>query len=456
MKRVTAIGPVRRVLLCCPLAVAVTLVSPHSVWAEEGASAPTWSPAAYEHLALENHPSLRASHHAWQASVREGEAARSRLAQPVLSYRAEIGTPWTDNPGLGHMVMLSQMIMWPSVLDAMAEPARVAAAVERERFDAQTLAIVFDVRRALIEIARVDHHKELIEEQRQYFQDAIGIVEAGMATGRAGYVDALRLTLSSEMLAERLDMLGREREESLIELRALLGLAAASPLGFDFHGDHDPTAVEEQPLEAAPLVAAMLAHHPELRQMAREAEMARAMGLASARSRRPSPMIGLGYSNMPAMAAGERQDALLIELSVPIPLFGRQYDADVERFESTRAAALEQRTALQRTLTAGIEASVARIDERLRRLQRYRIDLLPIATDVSERLLAEIELGRAMITDFQMAQQQQLDLAMMLVDLRADIAIERARLTMLTGGHFKAHGAHGAPSITIEEIGGRP
>lgn len=305
--------------------------------------------------------------------------------------------------------------------------------------EASSNQIVFEVRQALIEIARLDHHLLIFNKQKEVYSEALSMVEALMSTGRTSYADVLRLSVTSEMLTDQIDTVQRERDEVVAGLRVQLDLEPNSAMRFDFSGENDPTAVSEDALELEELLKLMSTENPELRALEFEAQAELAQVEVAQNDKWQGPTVGVGYMNMPSMGMGEdgRDDAMMLSVAMPIPIFGRQIVLNSERFEATGLSARAERAALQRTLSQKIESSILKIREREKRLLRYEKELIPMVGDVSERLLADVEVGRGQVTDFQLVFQQQLDLEMMLVDLQADIAIERARLQLLTGRGFE-------------------
>lgn len=434
MKPVIALTRTRRVLAGLVLAVMSTAWASSVAWAADADFSPQ-NLADYERRALVNHPELEAEQQKLRAIQAEGERHLASYPQPTLSYGAEIGTPWTAKPGLGHTVMLTQQFLLPGRRAAWAKPATLRGSGAEAQMEASSNQIVFEVRQALIEVARLDHHLLIFNKQKEVYSEALSMVEALMSTGRTSYADVLRLSVTSEMLTDQVDTVQRERDEVVAGLRVELGLKPDSKMRFDFSGENDPTAVSQDALDLEALLELMNAQNPELRALEFEAQAEIAQIEVAQNERWQGPTVGVGYMNMPSMMMQEddREDALMLSVAMPIPIFGRQISLNSERFEATSLSARAQQAALRRALSQEVESSVLKIRERQKRLQRYEKELIPMLGDVSERLLADVEVGRAQVTDFQLVFQQQLDLEMMLVDLRADIAIEQARLRMLTG-----------------------
>jgi outer membrane protein TolC len=412
------------------------------------------TPREYERFALEHHRGLWAQRERWIANEREAEAMESRWPQPMFGYDAEIGTPWSRT-GVTHMAMVSQTIPWPGVLEAQAEPARRQALVEVARFDALALQIVFDVRAILIEIARIDAVSELVEEQRKLYGEAIRIVESTMGVGRGDYGDVLRLSTASERLSDRLAVLNSQRAQQVAALRELLDVEPGVALVFDFAGEQDPLVSAMEPITLDAVLDQMREHHPGLQALRAQRARTQAQRDAVASRRKPWPTVRLGYGNMPAMGGNGREDIILLGFSIPLPVHTRQYELDEEVFGLQGQAIAEEERALERRFASQIEATMTRIDEASARTTRYTNELIPLAADAANRMLYEMELGRRSATDYLLAIQQQLDLEVGVIELRATMARERARLNLLTGGAFETNTPGAFETLTIQDVGGR-
>lgn len=412
------------------------------------------APAEYERYALENNRALHAHYQRWQASLHEADAAAASWPQPSLDYTYKSDAMWADEPSPRHMATLAQQIPWPGVLDKSAEPARWKAEVHRHRFEEEVLGIVFEVREALIDIARLEAIADLVDEQREVYREVAGIIEEIMAVGNADYGDFLRVQLAEEKLADRLDTLESKRQQAVADLRQALDMGPNVELTFDFEDEgHDPLEVPEE----SPAMAVLVKHvqaHPHLQTAHAEAQRARARGDYARARRLPWPTVRLGVENMPSMRREEadRMTALVAGVSVPLPIFGGQYAEEERRFIGESEAVYEDHFAMHRDMTSQVEASHERVDEQLERLERYEDNLLPLAAEASEEILSQIEVGEEEVTDFLLSFREELDLEIGIVEARATLATERARLEQLTGGRFSAYPDRTTPTVAVDEF----
>ncbi|MFB6373415.1 MAG: TolC family protein [Bradymonadaceae bacterium] len=305
----------------------------------------------------------------------------------------------------------------------------------------------------LIDIARIDELLEILEEQRAVYGDVVNIVEQTMQTGEADYADLLRVNTAQEKIADRIDALEAEREQRVAELRELLDLEADVELTVDFGKNGLLDVVEEVP-NREKLVETAQNNHPALAAQRARAAASRERAEYAKVQRLPWPTVALGVDSMPdrmGTSGFDRRTALMVHVSVPIPIFLDQYEHDQQRFEHRRRAELADLEQRGLELSSEADKAVTRIAERVRRLKRYRQDLLPLASDATEQLLNKIETGQRDVTDYLLSFEQELDLETNVVEFRARIATERARLERLTGGEFDAFPNRPSPDLDIRD-----
>src|SRR5690554_797655 len=194
MNRGNALRQTHRVLACLVVAAMSTVLASSVVWAGDGDFKPE-ELADYERRALVNHPALQAQQQKLRATQLEAAGKLASYPQPMLSYGAEIGTPWTAKPGVGHTVMVSQQLLLPGRRAAWAKPYELKSSGVEAQIEAASNQTVFEVRQALIEIARLDHHLLIFNKQKVVYSEVVSMVEALMSTGRTSYADVLRLSV---------------------------------------------------------------------------------------------------------------------------------------------------------------------------------------------------------------------------------------------------------------------
>ena len=440
--------------ICVAVALCLWGVFVSRAHGEESPESPE-TPVEYEAFALKQSDDLKAIYVRWQARRAEARAERSSWPQPKINYRTFINGWWLEGNRATHRAHLAQTFPWPGVLDKAAQPARRRAEAMRHRFQARALEIVLEVRRHLIEVARLESTRSILREQLELYEDVIANVRTSVEADQADYGDLLRVNTTRETIEDELDQLRAERRQTIAELRDVLELSPDVELTFDFEGDHDPLDVPEAQPEREPLVEAARRHHPDLAVARSEASAHRARAEYARARRLPWPTVMLGVRSMPdrmRLSGYDRRTALFASVTLPVPIFGQQYRREEQQFEHRREAVRAERRETTNALSSQIEGTLSRIDEKRRRLRRYREELLPLADDATEQMLQNIETGERTVTDYLLSFEQQLELETNLVDFRAAIARERARLEELTGGEFEAYPNRETPTIEIRDV----
>jgi outer membrane protein TolC len=413
------------------------------------------TPAEYERYALKRDLELQSRYERWSSARSEARAAGSRWPQPNVAYRTFLDAMWHDDARMMHRGMVSQRIPWPGVLDRAAEPAQLRAEALEHRFRSRALEVVFEVRKLLIETARIDETREILRGQRDIYRDVGELVDQNMESDLADYGDSLRVSTAREKIRDRLDALASERTQKVTELRNRLDLSADTDLTVRFEGGDDPLDVPQDAPDRENLIEAARNEHPDVAAVRAEADAERARAAYARAKRLPWPKLALGVQSSPIRMPGnefDRRTALMIDVSVPLPLFLGQYRREGEQFERQRDAALVDSERVRRDVGTRVDRAVTRIEEKLRRLRRYRDELLPLADDATEHMLQKIETGERTVTDYLLSFEQELDLQTNVVEFRAAIAKERARLEKMTGGSFEADPERESPTIEIRDL----
>ncbi len=408
--------------------------------------------------ALTDNPELRALHAEWAATLEAAEGARHVMPQPRVNYTAYLLAVETRQGPQRHMVSLSQAFPWVRALRDAADPMVEQAAATAARFDAAALRLVFEVETAALRVARAEALAALMHRQREVYADVADHLAAVMPFGGAEHGDVLRTSLMVEVFGDRIADIEAARDTELATLRALVRVG--HPESFDFVADPLPVGAPELPI-AAELAAQMAARHPAFEAFAAEARAELERAEVEANRVLPMPSLSVGWGvigryDTPLPGTGDGgQDVLMVGFSMPLPLYRRQYrHAETSRLIRSEAAA-ERADDLAWTWRGQIERALVRIDEESARLERYDRDLLPIASDATDHYGLEIAHRASNHTDYLLAFEQELQLRVTVVDARFEMAVELARLNMLTAGYIDelAGREDAAPSVAVDTYG---
>lgn len=401
-------------------------------------------------LALANNPELSALHERWLAALARADAARSAWPQPRISYSAYLLAVETRQGPQRHVVALSQAFPWLRALRDAADPALAEADALAAEFDAAALRVAFDIEAATLAIARLDALAELLTEQRIVYQDVAQHEAAVIPFGGAGHGDLLRTTLMVEVLTDRLADLAAERAVLVASLGALTRMPEDGV--FDVAGpDLVSAAVPVDGLDAdlQAVIATAAENDPQLAALDARARAESERAEVATRGALPAPTLTVGWgivdrydTPLPGTGAGGR-DTFLVGLSLPLPVARRQYDRAEAAHLASASAYTADADALRIRLRAEVEAALIRLTDELARVERYERDLLPTAHEATEHYAISIAQGAGNHTEYLLAFEQELQLRVAVIDARYAAALERARLSQLTGAFLAAPDAPG-------------
>lgn len=406
-----------------------------------------------DELALENNQAI----HAYDARVRQSEHQaefeQKRWPQPMVEYMGEVSTPWSPHFQTGHTIRLMQEIPRGGQRDRRAAPARAEAEVQRREQSRQTVELLRDLRVDAVELARIDARLELMDDEIGLLDDALRVLEATAPLDEMGdYGDFYQLELARETAVDRRSELRSRRKARAAKMASRIGVEseAVEELAFD-------AGVLEEWLIELPerdeLVAMATEGERRLASLEAEAQVAAAqIDLVDERTR-PSPQLMAGYMNRPPMweMDGPRDQMFEVGISIPIPIFRGQYDAEASQWQQAQQAVELQRSQLADDVRGEIEELLEEWEADEERLVRHERELLPLARDLAGQVLVGMEVGQRTASDFLTALQQEIELEGAIIELRADQVTRLMEFQRLTGGSLGADQAWAYP----EEYGGQ-
>ncbi len=333
---------------------------------------------------------------AQHSALSEGEALRRGLARPELS---DLNTARED---FARADAISAGLPPNPLLAYSRERGRGSSGA---REDSWTLSQTFDLagRRGLhreaadlrVEAARSDSLRRLEEwgaeirlrfHEALFQQEVVRATEAWVARFRSIAATVERLARAGEASGYDRRRLARERQNAELRLTTARGeqdratRRLASLIGHS--GELPSLEGELQPAAPPPLAEGLLAleRRTDLQVLARRAEAADVDGRAADRGWIPELTLGVG----PKRTENEfgRETALMLEVSVPLPLFDRQ---QAER-QRARAQALQTRGEYGLTL-ARAEGELRGLHRQLERLVAAAVDYRAAARSETPALL---------------------------------------------------------------------
>lgn len=396
-------------------------LTPSAAWAAP--DAPSLSYAEALELARQAAPALRAQ----QATLAGSSAlapAASTLPDPRLSVGIEnlpIAGPdrWSTTRDAGTMQRIALMQEMPNRAKRDAREQVAQARIERDRatLAATELAVRREAGLAWLAVhfaeARLSQVAGLQRENR-LLQDTL---PARIAAGSAMPAELTMARQEALAIADRTDELARDVRKARVELRRWIGERAAAPLqgaapAMDVNGD---------------ALRSSLPHHAELAPYAPMRAMAQAEVAEADAEKRGDWSWEVAYSRRPRY-----DDMVSFQLSFDLPWQRdrrQQPQIEAKRREIERIEA--EREELLRRHAAETDAMLAELQALDTQAERLRAAGLPLAAERVALATAAYQAGRGDLAAVLTARSQVLETQLRAIDLDAQRAALRLRLSTL-------------------------
>lgn len=396
-------------------------LAPSAAWAAPDAASLSYAEAL--ELARQAAPALRAQ----QATLAGSSAlapAASTLPDPRLSVGVEnlpIAGPdrWSTTRDAGTMQRIALMQEMPNRAKRDAREQAAHARIERDR--AMLAATELAVRREAGLAWLAVHFAEArlsqvagLQRENQLLQDTL---PARIAAGSAMPAELTMARQEALAIADRADELARDVRKTRVELRRWIGERAAAPL----QGAAPAMAVNGDALRSS------LPHHAELAPYAPMRAMAQAEVAEADAEKRGDWSWEVAYSRRPRY-----DDMVSFQLSFDLPWQRdrrQQPQIEAKRREIERIEA--EREELLRRHAAETDAMLAELQALDSQAERLRADGLPLATERVSLATAAYQAGRGDLSAVLAARSQVLETQLRAIDLDAQRAALRLRLSTL-------------------------
>jgi outer membrane protein TolC len=287
----------------------------------------------------------------------------------VGPQRARIGVAWKV-PSFGR------------IADGQAV-ARAGSAMAQAAAEAAWFRVRHTVLAAWIEAAWAEAAAALIDRDVAQLARLEATIRAQIRVGKAGFADALRVSLRRDRLADRAAGLRARVPALQAQIAATAGLDEPPRLDAADLSDLDDRLAGLAGLPDEATMADHLGDAPSVRTRQATARVADAQLSAAEHVGAFEPTVAVDWTFVGAarMAGveGDGRDAVMVSVAVPWPVTGKADDAAIDaalaRTVSLRAAAAERR----REVGAALASARARHADALRRRALHRDSILPRA-----------------------------------------------------------------------------
>lgn len=346
-------------------------------------------------LALENDPWLDGSRYRERALAAQSVAAAS-LPDPIVSIGFENlpadGFNFRQEPMTQFRVGVSQAFPRSETRDLkrrqLSEEGAQQPLMRQDRLAGITVA----VSRLWLEAYRNRWARELIEEDRALFEYLVDVAESSYtsAVGETRRQDLVRAQLELTRLEDRLTELQQQQEVNLAGLHEWLPGTDMNDIELS---DSLPMLTLGQSLAVGQnrteRLAQLLLAHPRIRSIDQKI-VAEGTGIRLAEQKyKPQWSVNASYGYREDDPMGVyRSDFVSFGVSFDLPMFTtNRQDKEVQAAQATEAAARTEKTLELRSMLAGLEAALARLERLSQRESLYEERLLQEISDQAEASL---------------------------------------------------------------------
>ena len=420
----TAVGHRRQLLallLCLglpwPAPATADTTTPESLQAD--ASLSEMVRYAYHH-----HPRLQASQALVGAAASRGQR-EAALPDPMLELNQ--GLRESGNQSLA----LTQSIPLWGKRGLTRQRADDEVEAARATLHANQLAVERELRRAWIDYAWSQAAEALVGEQLSLLTQLTEQTRRRYETGRSDLPALLRLQNEQARLANEQQALRSQQRAAHSRLASALAIDSTA-LG------HPVTTLPAPPVppdDAAPLLASLTEHNPQLRALRHQID-ARARGQQLAeRAGRPDLKLGLEYMRQDMMP----RDELALMVGIQLPLQRGRYRAQRAEADALHRASHWQLQEQEQRLAADLEIALFNLQQAARTVRLYQDSLLPRAEQAMAVTVTAWQAGQASFADLIASQREHLTLALSHQRALADALGYQTDIDALTGRSLLTH-----------------
>jgi outer membrane protein TolC len=260
----------------------------------------------------------------------------------------------------------------------------------------------------------------VVSEQRLQAQAEVEAAESAYRAERGNLADILSARSALVALDDRESELGRKVRAAKIALARWIGKGADGPLVGK--AAIDTIRIDPQRLDSE------LGHHPQIAVLARQEDVAAAEVRVAQANKKADWSVQLMYSQRgPAYSN-------MISVGVSVPLQWDQKNRQ-DREVAAKLAMLDQARAERedtlRAHAAEVRAMIAEWENDRERSARYERELVPLASERTQAVLAAYRAAKASLTDVLLARRNEIDVRIQALQLETDTARLWAQLNFL-------------------------
>ncbi len=385
----------------------------------------------YLAYAARQSPALKAAFYQWKALVEKSGYSGS-LPDPMVSYGYFIESIETRVGPQNQRLSLRQEFPWFGTLGAKKDATMEAAWSAYEKFESEKLKLFYEVKAAYYDYYFLGRNLAIKRDNLELLTFWESVARAKYRVALTQHPDVIKAQVELGKLEDQIRSLENEVEPAATRLRTVLNFpdSVDLPLPTEIY-------VDEVSIDGDSVFAIALRNNPDLKSVARLIDKEDAERRLAGKTAFPNFTIGLDFidtgSALDPTMKDSGKDAWMVSAGLSIPLwFGKNKARRNEAEAQYRKAQYEYSDAKNR-----LESFTARVvynyEDALRKTRLYRDGLVPKAEQALNSSYAAYQADEIDFLTVLDAQRQLLEFQLMYEEARADLAVHRAEIEMITG-----------------------
>jgi outer membrane protein TolC len=390
----------------------------------------------YLAYAASQSPALKASFYRWKSLVEKSDYTGSR-PDPTLSYGYFVESVETRVGPQVQRLSLRQAFPWFGTLGAKKDASTEAAWSAYEKFESEKLRLFYQIKAAYYDYYFLGRNLAIARENFELLTFWEAVASAKYRVALTQHTDVIKAQVELGKLEDQILSLEDMLEPAATRLRMILDLpdSVDVPLPTEIY-------VEEVSVDGDSVLTLALRNNPDLKSAARLIEKENAERRLAGKMSWPNFSVGLDFIDTgPALDPTIRdsgKDAWIVSAGLSVPLWFGKNKARKREAEARHRAAQYEYSDARNHLETFTEKVVFEYEDALRKTRLYRDGLVPKAEQALNSSYTAYQAGEMDFLNVLDAQRQLLDFQLMFEQARADLAVHRAEIEMITARELGA------------------
>ena len=325
----------------------------------------------YLQYAALNNAELKAAFEQWQAAKEQIPQA-GVLPDPKFTYELE-----ARRSPHGETFGVSQALPWFGTTQVRTAAAQASERAAEKRYQAQRLKLFAEVKQAYYDYIYLARQVEITGQNLELLKHFEEVARVRYATSQTTHPDHIRAQIETAGAEYEVQILRRLREPLVARLNAILNRPPSAELPWPRREEFKKIELNHQEI-----IALAVRHNPDLQAMDFEVDAARRQVDLAKKKFYPEIEVGVSAMQRSEAIMGPGENPLFATVSLTLPIWRDSYIAAQRQADTEVRKSLQQKTAIQNNITAGVESALYDFESSAGKIELYNSVLIPRAKEL--------------------------------------------------------------------------